>query len=133
MEFEGDLETLVVGDVVTVAWTEDDFSDGHVPSEHLIKMSTLFVCLSAGFECTREIEWPQLLDDVSHVIVKITADDYRSIGVLSDNVSGDLDHPFRSFLQVLLFSGLEIAVENLNVFFAELELCPTEICAKCFH
>ena len=82
-------------------------------------MSTQFVSLSAGFECASEIEWPQLLNDVSHVIVKITANDYRSIG------SGDLNHPFRSFLQVLLFSGLEIAVENLDILSSELELSPT--------
>ena len=89
--------------------------------------------LSAGVDSRVKAEWSQLLDDVSHVIVKITADDYRSSGVLPDDVSGDLDHPFSSFFQVLLFSRLEIAVENLNVLVAELELRPTEISAKCFH
>ena len=74
-----------------------------------------------------------MLDDVSHVIVKITADDYRSSGVLPDDVPGDLDHPFSSLLQVLLFSRLEITIENLDVLVAELELSPTEISAKCLH
>ena len=96
-------------------------------------MSTLFVGLSAGFECASKIQGPQFLIDISHVIVKITTYDYRSIGVLSYNVSGDFDHPFSSLFQVRLFSRLKIAVENLNVLVAELQLSPTEIGAKCLH
>ena len=67
------------------------------------------------------------------MVVKVTTYDYRSIGVLSDDVSGDLNHPFSSFFQVRLFSRLKIAVENLNVLVAELQLSPTEIGAKCLH
>ncbi len=67
------------------------------------------------------------------MVIKVTTYYNQSIGVLSDDVSGDVDHPFSSLFQVLLLSWLEIAVENLNVFVAELELCPTEIGAKCFH
>ncbi len=89
--------------------------------------------LSAGVECRVKTEMSQLLNDISHVIVKVTTYDYRSSGVLPDNVSGDLDHPFGSLFQVLLFTRLKIAVENLNVFAAELELGPTEIGAKCLH
>ena len=89
--------------------------------------------LSAGVDRRVKTEWSQLLDDVSHVVVKVTTYDYRSSRVLSDDVSGDLDHPFGSLFQVLLFTRLEIAVENLNVFATELELSPTEIGAKCFH
>ena len=96
-------------------------------------MSTLVVSLSAGIECSGEIKGPQLLGDVSHVIVKITTYDYRSIGVLSDNVSGDFNHPFSSLFQVRLFSRLKIAVENLHILVAELQLSPTEIGAKCLH
>ena len=96
-------------------------------------MSTLFVGLSAGFECTSEIQGPQFLNDVSHVVVKVTTYDNRSIGVLSYDVSGDFDHPFSSLFQVLLFARLKITVENLNIFVAEFELGPTEIGAKCFH
>jgi len=96
-------------------------------------MSTLFVGLGAGFECASEILGPQFLYDISHVIVKITTYDYRSVGVLSDDVYGDLNHPFSSFFQVRLFYRLKIAVENLNVLVAELKLSPTEIGAKCFH
>ena len=96
-------------------------------------MIPLFVGLSAGFECASEIQGPQFLNDISHVIVKITTYDYRSLGVLSDDVSGDFNHPFSSLFQVRLFSRLKIAVENLHILVAELELSPTEIGAKCFH
>ena len=89
--------------------------------------------LSAWVNSRVETEWSQLLNDISHVVVKVTTNDNRSSGVLPDDVSGDLDHPFGSLFQVLLFSRLEIAVENLNVFVAELELSPTEIGAKCLH
>jgi len=76
--------------------------------------------LSAGVECRVKTERSQLLNDVSHVVVEVTTDDYRSSGVLPDNVSGDLDHPFSSLFQVLLFSRLEIAVQNLDILVAEL-------------
>ena len=89
--------------------------------------------LSAGVECRVKTERSQLLNDVSHVVVEVTTNDYRSSGVLPDDVSGDLDHPFSSLFQVLLFARLKITVEDLNIFIAELELSPTEIGAKCFH
>jgi hypothetical protein len=89
--------------------------------------------LSAWVNSRVETECSQLLNDISHVVVKVTTYDYRSSGVLPDDVSGDLDHPFGSFLQVLLFARLKIAVENLNIFAAELQLGPTEIGAKCLH
>ena len=89
--------------------------------------------LSAGVDSRVETEWSQLLNDIIHVVVKVTTDDYRSSGVLPDNVCGDLDHPFGSLFQVLLFTRLKIAVENLYVLVAELQLSPTEISAKCLH
>jgi hypothetical protein len=67
-----------------------------------------------------------LLNDVSHVVVKVTTYDYRSAGVLSDDVSDDLRYSCCPVFQVLLFSWLEIAVENLDVLVAELQLSPTE-------
>ena len=89
--------------------------------------------LSAWVNSRVETECSQMLNDISHVVVKVTTYDYRSSGVLPDNVSGDLNHPFGSLFQVLLFSRLEIAVQNLNIFTAELQLSPTEIGAKCLH
>jgi hypothetical protein len=76
--------------------------------------------LSARIHSRGEAEWPQLLDDVTHVVVEVTTNDDRSIGVLSDDVPDDLCHSCCSVFQVLLFSWLEIAVENLNVFAAQL-------------
>ena len=81
-------------------------------------MSTLFVGLGAGFECASEIQGPQFLSDICHVIVKITTYDYRSIGVLSDDVSGDFNHPFGSLFQVRLFSRLEINTSSVMLFSA---------------
>ena len=74
-----------------------------------------------------------MLGDVIHVIIEITTYDYRSIGVLPDNVSDNLRHSCCSVLQVLLFSRLEITVENLNVLVAEFQLSPTEVSPKCLH
>ena len=74
-----------------------------------------------------------MLGDVSHVVIEVTTYDYRSIGVLSDNVSHNLRHSNCSIFQVLLFSRLEITVENLNVFVAEFQLSPTEVGPKCLH
>ncbi len=96
-------------------------------------MSTLVVSLSAWIECGRETKGPQLLSDVSHVVIEITTYDYRSIGVLPDNVSDNLRHSCCSVLQVLLLSRLEITVKNLNVLVAEFQLSPTEVCPKCLH
>ena len=96
-------------------------------------MSTLVVSFSTRFNSGGEIKWSQLLDDVSHVVVKISTYDYRSAGVLFDDVPDDLGHSYCPLFQVLLFSRLEIAVQNLNVFVAELELGPAEKCPKCLH
>ena len=57
--------------------------------------------LSAGVDSRAKIERSQLLDDISHVVFKVTTNDYRSSGVLPDDVSGDLDHPFGSLFQSL--------------------------------
>jgi hypothetical protein len=123
----------MVRDFVTVPITQDDFPDFHVPCEHLVEVATLAMCLSAWVHCRGEVERPQLLNDVSHVVVKISTYDYRSAGVLSDDVSDDLCHSYCPVFQVLLFSWLEIAVENLDVSVAELQLSPTEECPECLH
>ena len=123
----------MIGDFVTVPITQSDFPDFNVPCEHLVKVATLAMCLSAWVHSGGEVERPQLLDDVSHVVVEVTTYDYRSAGVLSDDVSDDLRHSRCPVLQVLLFSWLEIAVENLNVLVAELQLSPTEECPECLH
>ena len=93
-------------------------------------MSTLVVSFSTWFHSGGEIKRSQLLDDISNVVVEVTTHDYRSAGVLPDDVPDDLGHSYGPLFQVLLLSGLEIAVENLNVLVVELKLRPTEISAK---
>ena len=110
----------MIGDFVAVPRTQVDFPECHVPCEHLVEMSTLSVSLSTRLHCSSETERPQLLDDVSHVVVEVTTNDYRSIGVLLDDVPHHFCHSYRSLLQVLLLSRLEIAVENLDIVVAQL-------------
>ena len=110
----------MIGDFVTVPRTQVDFPECHVPGEHLVEMSTLPMSLSTRLHCSSETERPQLLDDVGHVVVKVTTNDYRSSGVLSDDVPHHFCHSYCSLLQVLLLSRLEIAVENLDIVVAQL-------------
>ena len=123
----------MIGDFVAVPRTQVDFPECHVPCEHLVEMSTQSMGLSTWFHCSSETERPQLLDDVSHVVVKVTTDDNRSIGVLFDDVPHHFCHSHRSLLQVLLLSRLEITVQNLDIVVAELQLGPAEIGPKCLH
>ena len=123
----------MIGDFVTVPRTQVDFPECHVPCEHLVEVSTLSMGLSTRLYCSSETERPQLLDDVSHVVVKVTTDDYRSIGVLLDDVPHHFCHSYRSLLQVLLLFRLEITVQNLNIVVAELQLGPAEKRSECLH
>ena len=110
----------MIGDFVTVPITQDDSPDYNFPRKHLVDVAALAMSLSAWVYRRGEVEGPQLLNDVRHVVVKVSTYDYRSAGVLSDEVPDDLCHSCCPVLQVLLLSWLEIAVENLNVFAAEL-------------
>ena len=86
--------------------------------------------LSTRADCRCKVERSQLLDDVCHVVVKVTTDDYRSVGVLPDDVSDHFRDSHSSLLQVLLLSWMKIAIENLDIVVAELQLGPTEICSE---
>jgi hypothetical protein len=44
---EGDFETSMVRDLITVPRAHGDFPDCHVPSEHLVEVATLAVGLSS--------------------------------------------------------------------------------------
>ncbi len=123
----------MVGDFVTVPRTQVDLPECHVPCEHLVEMPTLPMSLSTRLHCGSETERTQLLDDVSHVVVEVTTNDYRSIGVLFDDVPHHFCHSHCSLLQVLLLTRLEIAVENLDIVVTQLQLGPTEVSAKCLH
>ena len=70
----------MIGDFITVPRTEVYFPKRHTPCEHLVEMSTLAMSLSTRLHCSSETEWSKLLEDASHVVVKVTTDYYRSIG-----------------------------------------------------
>jgi hypothetical protein len=120
----------VVRHLVAVPLTQDDLPESHVANEHLVEVATLAMSLSTRADCRCNVERSQLLDDVCHVVVKVTTDDYRSVGVLPNDVSDDFRDSHSSLFQVLLFSRMEIAIENLDVLVAELQLGPAEIGAE---
>ena len=74
-----------------------------------------------------------MLDDVAHVVVEVTTDDNRSMRVLSNDVSDSFRDTLGSFLQVRLFSRLEIAVKHLNILVTQFQLGPAEVCPQCLH
>ena len=88
-------------------------------------MSTLVMSFSARFYRSCKTKKAQLLGNVGHVVVEISTHDYRGFGILSYDISDNLSDSYSSFLQVLLFSWLEIAVKYLDKLVAELQLCPT--------
>ena len=133
MEFQGGLNALVVRDLVTVPRAQDYFPECHVANEHLVEVAALAVGFSAGVDCRSETEVPQLLDDIRHVVIEVTTDDDRSAGVLLDDVPHDLGDSDSPVLKILLLSRLEIAVKNLDIVVAELQLGPAEESSQCLH
>ena len=61
------------------------------------------------------------------MVVEVTTDYDRSVWVLSNDIPDDVKDSFGSVLQVLLFSRMEITVEDLDICVAELELSPTHV------
>ena len=120
----------MVRHLVAVPLTQDDLPDCHVANEHLVEVATLAMSLSTRADCRCKVERSELLDDVVHVVVKVTTDDYRSVGVLPDDISDNFRDSHSSLLQVLLLSWMEIAIENLDIVVAELQLGPTEISSE---
>jgi hypothetical protein len=133
VEFQCGLNALVVRDLVTLPRAQKNFPDCHVANEHLVEVAALAVSLSAGVDCRSETEVPHLLDDICHVIVEVTTGDNRSIGVLFDNVPNDLYFSDSPVLKILLLSWLEIAIKNLDIVVAELQLSPAEESSQCLY
>jgi hypothetical protein len=123
----------VVRDLVTVPGAQHDFPERHVVNEHLVEVAALALSLSAGVDCRREAEVPQLLDDVHHVVIEVTTDDNRSAGVLPDDISHDLDYSNKPVLKILLLSWLDIAVKDLDIMVAKLQLGQAEESSECLH
>ncbi len=69
--------------------------------------------LNTGVDSRVEAEWSQSLNDISHVVVEVTTYENRSGGVLTYDVSCDLNHPFRSLFHVLLFARMEINTNSV--------------------
>jgi hypothetical protein len=92
----------MVRDLETVPRAQDDFPERHVANEHLVEVAALTVGFSAGVDCRSEAELPQLLNDISHVVVEVTTYDNRSAGVLLDDVFSNIDYHLWSVLQLLL-------------------------------
>ena len=61
------------------------------------------------------------------MVVKVTTHNDRSVWVLSNDIPDDVKDSFGSVLQVLLFSRVEITVENLDICVPQLELNPIEV------
>ena len=110
----------MVGDFITVTFAQDDLPDFHVPSEHLVEVATLSMGLSSLFHRSRELEGPQLLDNIRHVVIEVTTHDNRSAGVLSNDVPNDIHDPHCPFFEVLLVPWLQVTVEDLNIYATQL-------------
>ena len=65
--------------------------------------------------------------------VEVTAHDDWCMRVLLDDVFGDVHDYFRTVLQFLLLSWLDVAVEHLNDVLANLQLSPAEMCPQGLH
>ena len=61
------------------------------------------------------------------MVVEVSTDYDRSVWVLMYDIPDDVKDSFGSVLQVLLFSRVEITVEDLDICVAELELSPTHV------
>ena len=131
--YEGHFEATVIRDLVAVLRAHGDGPEFHVPSEHLVEVATKAVSLSAGLYRGVELEWPQLLDDEVHVVVEVTTHDYRSIRILPHDISDDIGDSLRSLTEVLLFTWLKVAVQNLDIGAAHLYLGPAQRRPKCLY
>ena len=89
--------------------------------------------LSATLDRRREVALGQCLTDHRDVVVEVPADDDRGMRVLPDDVLGDIDNSLGAVLQFLLFSRLDITVEDLDCVSADLQLHPAEMCSHGLH
>jgi hypothetical protein len=106
----------VVGDFVTVTFAQDDLPDFHVPSEHLVEVATLAMGLSSLFHRSRELEGPQLLDDIRHVVIEVTTHDNRSAGVLSNDVPNDINDPQEKIITILFKTCSSVISKTVSIF-----------------
>jgi hypothetical protein len=123
----------VVGDVIVVVTTDDCVRHVDVASEHLVKMSTLAMGLSATLDRWCKVALGECLAYHSDVVVEVPADDDRGMRVLLDDIPRDIDDLPCSVLQLLLLTRLNVAVEHLHSVATDLQLSPAEMCSHGLH
>jgi hypothetical protein len=128
-----DFEALVVGDVIVVVTADDCIRHVDVASEHLVKMSTLAMSLSATLDRWSKVALSECLAYHSDVVVEVPADDYRGMRVLFDDIPRDINDLPCSVLQLLLLTRLNVAVEHLHSVATDLQLSPAEMCSHRLH
>ena len=126
-------DASVIRHFVNIPIIEYGVDNLDVPCEHLVEVSPLTMGLGPLRKCSSEVVLRQLLDDGRHVVVKVTTEHDRSMGVLSDDIFNDISDPLRPLLEMLLFPWFEVAVEHLYVRAAQLILSPAEIRAQSLH
>ena len=62
------------------------------------------------------------------VVVEVPTDDDRGMGVLLDDVLGDIHNLPCPVFQLLLLPRLDVAVEDLNHMVGDLQLGPAQVC-----
>ena len=117
----------MVGDIFPVFRVHDGCPDFHVADKHLVEVAALTMSLSPTRYRRLEVVLHQSFIHRHYVVVKITANDDRSIGVLPDDIPYDVQDSLGTVLQVLLIPRMEIAVENLDIRVTQLQLGPAEI------
>ena len=85
-----DFEALVVGDVIVVVTADDCVRHVDVASEHLVKVSTLAMGLSATLDRWCEVTLSKRFTYPCDVVVEVPAYDDRGMRVLFDDVSCDI-------------------------------------------
>jgi hypothetical protein len=124
-----DFEALMVGDVVIVVTANDYVRHVDVASEHLVKMSTLTMSLSAALDRWCEVALGECLTYHRDVIVEVPADDDRGMKVLLDDIPRDIDDLPCSVLPLMLLSRLNVKGDYLNSVATDLQLSPAKMCS----
>ena len=89
--------------------------------------------LGAALNCRCEVVLHQCLTHHRNVVVEVPTNDDMGMWVLPGDVFGDIDDPFGMVLQLLLFSWLDVAVEDLYSVGTDLQLCPAQVGTHGLH
>ena len=120
LQLEKDFEALVICHSTVKAIIDQRIGNVNPSSEDLVQVSTQLVGDSALVNSVLKLQDIQLSVDVVDVIVEVTTHDNRSAGVLSNDVPDDINDPHCPFFEVLLVPWLEVTVENLDIYVAQL-------------